>query len=92
MLKRALDAFWAVLRRDLTLAFRHRAELANPLLFFVLIISLYPLGIGPEPQVLSTIAPGAVWIAALLAALLSLENLFRSDFHDGTLEQFLLSP
>ncbi|GAB6068479.1 heme exporter protein CcmB [Methylothermus subterraneus] len=85
-------AFWAVLHRDLTLAFRHRAELANPMLFFLLIVSLYPLGIGPQPEILRTIAPGAVWIAALLAALLSLENLFRSDFHDGTLEQLLLSP
>ncbi|MFN3920562.1 MAG: heme exporter protein CcmB [Methylohalobius sp.] len=85
-------AFWAVLQRDLLLAFRHRAELANPPLFFVLIVSLYPLGISPDPELLRTIAPGAVWIAALLAALLSLENLFRTDFHDGTLEQLLLSP
>jgi heme exporter protein B len=91
-MKALLLAFWAVLRRDLLLAFRHRAELANPPLFFVLIVSLYPLGISPHPEILRTIAPGAVWIAALLAALLSLENLFRTDFHDGTLEQLLLSP
>lgn len=74
------------------LAFRHRGELANPMLFFLMIVSLYPLGISPEPEILRTIAPGAVWIAALLAALLSLENLFRTDFHDGSLEQLLLSP
>jgi heme exporter protein B len=91
-MKAALFAFGAVLRRDLTLAFRHRAELANPLLFFLLIVSLYPLGISPAPEILRTIAPGAIWIAALLAALFSLENLFRADFYDGTLEQLLLSP
>ncbi len=91
-MKSALSAFWAVLRRDLTLAFRHRAELANPLLFFLIIVSLYPLGISPAPEILRIIAPGAIWIAALLAALFSLETLFRADFYDGTLEQLLLSP
>uniref|UniRef100_UPI00389928DF heme exporter protein CcmB n=1 Tax=Methylohalobius crimeensis TaxID=244365 RepID=UPI00389928DF len=85
-------AFWAVLRRDLVLAYRHRGELANPMLFFLMIVSLYPLGISPEPDILRIIAPGVVWIAALLAALFSLENLFRNDFQDGTLEQLLLSP
>ncbi len=92
MLRSPLLAFWAVLCRELVLAFRHRGELANPMLFFLMVASLYPLGISPEPQILRTIAPGAVWIAALLAALFSLENLFRADFHDGTLEQLLLSP
>ncbi|GAB4363471.1 MAG: heme exporter protein CcmB [Methylohalobius crimeensis] len=92
MLNSPLLAFWAVLRRDLVLAYRHRGELANPMLFFLMIVSLYPLGISPEPDILRTIAPGVVWIAALLAALFSLENLFRNDFQDGTLEQLLLSP
>ncbi len=92
MASRPLSAFWAILRRDLLLAFRHRGELANPLLFFLMIVSLYPLGISPEPDLLRAIAPGAVWIAALLSALFSMENLFRGDFQDGTLEQIALSP
>lgn len=87
-----LKAFTAVLRRDLLLAFRHRAELANPLLFFVIVVSLFPLGITPESAILARIAPGVIWVAALLAALLSLDGLFRSDFEDGSLEQMLLSP
>lgn len=82
----------SLLKRDLMLAFRHRSELANPLLFFVIVVSLFPLGIGPETNTLRTIAPGILWVAALLAALLSLETIFRSDFDDGSLEQMLLSP
>jgi heme exporter protein B len=85
-------AFIAMLRRDLLLAFRHRGELANPLLFFLMIVTLYPLGVSPEVELLRRIAPGVIWIAALLAALFSLESLFRSDFEDGALEQLLLSP
>ncbi len=92
MEKSPLVAFWAVLQRDLLLAFRHRGELLNPPLFFLMIVSLYPLGVSPEPEVLRTIAPGVVWIAALLAALFSLENIFKTDFLDGTLEQLALSP
>lgn len=87
-----LTAFRAILQRDLLLAFRHRGELLNPPMFFLMTVSLYPLGISPEPEILRTIAPGILWIAALLAALFSLENLFRSDFADGTLEQMALSP
>lgn len=86
-----MGAFTALLQRDLLLAFRHRGELANPLLFFLMIVTLYPLGVSPEPELLRRIAPGVIWIAALLAALFSLENLFRSDFEDGALEQMLLS-
>lgn len=85
-------AMAALLRRDLTLAFRHRGELANPLLFFAMIVTLYPLGVSPDPELLRVVAPGVIWIAALLAALFSLENLFRSDFDDGALEQMALSP
>lgn len=84
-------AFNALLKRDLLLAFRHRGELANPLLFFLMVVTLYPLGVSPEVELLRRIAPGVIWIAALLAALFSLENLFRSDFEDGALEQMLLS-
>ncbi|TAN48369.1 MAG: heme exporter protein CcmB [Methylococcaceae bacterium] len=87
-----LHAMTALLRRDLLLAFRHRGELANPLLFFAMIVTLYPLGVSPDPELLRVVAPGVIWIAALLAALFSLENLFRADFDDGALEQMLLSP
>lgn len=85
-------AFFALLRRDLLLAFRHRGELANPLIFFLMVVTLFPLGVSPEIGLLRKIAPGVIWIAALLSALFSLENLFRSDFDDGALEQLLLSP
>jgi heme exporter protein B len=85
-------AFLAIIRRDLVLAFRRRAELINPLLFFILVITLFPLGIGAQPNLLQAIAPGVIWVAALLAAMLSLDSLFRSDFDDGSLEQMLLSP
>ena len=87
-----MSVFWALLRRDLLLAFRHRGELLNPLLFFSLVVTLFPLGVSPEPSVLKTMAPGVIWIAVLLAGLFSLEGLFRSDFEDGTLEQMVLSP
>ena len=86
-----LSTFYILLKRDLTLAYRHRAELANPLLFFIIVISLFPLGISPESTALQGIAPGVIWVAALLAAMLSLDSLFRSDFEDGTLEQMALS-
>lgn len=85
-------AFIALLRRDLLLAFRHRGELANPLIFFLMVVTLFPLGVSPEIGLLRKIAPGVIWIAALLSALFSLESLFRSDFDDGALEQLLLSP
>jgi len=84
-------AFALLLKRDLTLAVRHRAEMINPLLFFILVTSLFPLGVGANPNLLQAIGPGVIWVAALLAALLSLDGIFRSDFEDGTLEQFLLS-
>lgn len=83
--------FYTFLKRDLMLAYRHRAELANPLLFFIMVISLFPLGISPEAKILQILAPGVIWVAALLATLLSLDSLFRSDFEDGSLEQMVLS-
>ena len=85
-------AWWALLQRDLLLAMRQRGQLANPLLFFVLVVTLFPLGLSPEPGLLRTIAPGVIWVGALLAAMLSLESMFRSDFDDGALEQLVLSP
>ncbi|MBB3141994.1 heme exporter protein B [Halomonas organivorans] len=82
----------ATLRRDLVLRMRGRSEVLNPLVFFALVITLFPLGISPDPTLLATIAPGLLWVAALLAALLSLDGVFRGDFEDGSLEQLLLSP
>ena len=87
----ALDAMRALLARDLRLALRRRADPLSVLVFFVLVASLFPLGVGPEPALLRTMAPGVVFVAALLAAMLSLGRLFADDFHDGTLEQLLLS-
>ena len=84
-------AFAALVRRDLLLAFRRRTELLFPVIFLLVVISLFPLGIGPSPQLLARIAPGVIWIAALLATVISLDALFRSDFEDGTLEQFVIS-
>lgn len=87
-----LVALSATLRRDLTLMLRRRGEVLNPLVFFALVITLFPIGISPDPQLLAVIAPGLLWVAALLAALLSLDSLFRSDYEDGSLEQMLLAP
>lgn len=84
--------FSGVLRRELTSALRRRADILNPLWFFIIVITLFPLGIGPEPAQLARIAPGIVWVAALLSSLLALERLFRDDFLDGTLEQLMLMP
>ncbi|MEE4299647.1 MAG: heme exporter protein CcmB, partial [Pseudomonadales bacterium] len=85
-----LVLFRGQLRRDLALALREPAEIAQPLAFFVLIVTLFPLGVGPERELLATLAPGVLWIAALLATLLGLEALFRRDREDGTLEQLVL--
>lgn len=88
----ALRASLALFRRDLRLAYRRKSDLVQPLLFFVIVVTLFPLGVSPESETLRAIAPGVIWIAALLATLLGLESLFRADFDDGTLEQLLLSP
>jgi heme exporter protein B len=87
----ALEAAWQVLARDLTLAFRRRSQLVQPLAFFAIITTLFPLGISPDLSRLREVAPGVLWIAALLASLLALEFLFRDDAQDGTLEQYALS-
>ena len=85
-------AFFLIIKRDLTIAFRHRDDIINPLLFFVIVVTLFPLGIGPESDTLARIAPGIIWVAALLSTLLSLDRLFKADHSDGSLEQMLLSP
>src|SRR5205823_5037408 len=84
--------FWWLVWRDLILAWRRRADVLASLFFFVIVVSLFPLGIGPEAQLLRTIAPGVVWVAALLASMLSLGRIFENDYQDGTLEQLLLTP
>jgi heme exporter protein B len=84
--------FFAVLLRDLRLAARRRTEALLPLVFFVAAVSLFPLGVGPEPGTLRVIAPGVVWVCALLATMLSVGSLYASDQADGSLEQMLLAP
>lgn len=81
-----------MVRRDLTLVMRNRADVATILFFFVIVVSLFPLGVGPEMNILRTIAPGVVWVAALLASMLSLGRMFAADHADGTLEQLLVAP
>ncbi len=80
----------AVFNRDIKLAFRQRAELLQPMMFFMLVISLFPLGVGPGPETLQKIGPGVIWVAAILSSLLGMERLFRDDFQDGSLEQLML--
>jgi len=87
---------WAALRcvvmRDLTLAMRRRADVLTTLFFFVIVVSLFPLGVGPEMNTLRLMGPGVVWVAALLASMLSLGRLFSADYIDGSLEQMMLAP
>jgi len=89
---RTLHAFLVIVRRDLMLANRSRAEALNPVLFFVLVTALYPLAVSAAPDTLRMLAPGIIWVSALLASLLSLDSMFRTDFEDGTLEQLATAP
>ena len=82
----------AVVTRDLRLALRRRADIVSALFFFIIVVSLFPLGVGPEPALLRQLAPGVLWVAALLATMLSLPRLFADDHRDGTLEQLALAP
>ncbi len=84
------DAWLQIFKRDLLIAFRRRSEIIHPLIFFVMVISLFPLAIGDDKVLLQKIAPAIIWVTALLATMLSLDNLFRSDFDDGSLEQMTL--
>lgn len=81
-----------IIQRELTIAFRRPAEILNPLWFFLIVITLFPLLVGPNPELLGKIASGIAWVAALLSALLSFERLFRDDYLDGSLEQLMLLP
>ena len=85
-------AFMATLKRDLLIAYKRKNDLLNPFMFFLIVATLFPIAISPDPERLSMVAAGALWIAALLASLLAMDNLFRSDYEDGSLEQLLLSP
>lgn len=87
-----MTGFWSTLMRELRLGLRSSAEAINPLFFFVLVVSLFPLGLSPRDELLAEIAPGVVWVAALLAVMLSLDNLFRRDQESGVLDQLLTAP
>ncbi|TEW51633.1 heme exporter protein CcmB [Psychromonas algicola] len=86
------NAFIQVVRKELLGAFRQQSDILNPIWFFVIVVTLFPLGIGTDPALLARIAPGIIWVAALLAALLSFERLFKDDYIDGSLEQLMLAP
>ena len=87
-----LTPILAIIVRDLRLALRRRSDIASVLFFFIIVVSLFPLGVGPEPAQLRKLAPGVLWVAALLATMLSLPRLFADDYRDGTLEQLALAP
>ena len=87
-----MTAFLQIVRRDVRLAFRQGGATMLVVIFFLLTVTLFPLGVGPETAVLRRIAPGVIWVAALLAAMLSLDRLFQADFEDGSLDQFALAP
>ena len=87
-----LKVFLCILGRDITLAMRRRTDVLTTLFFFVIVVSLFPLGVGTEKQILRILGPGVVWVAALLASMLALERLFAADHEDGTLEQMLMTP
>nr|WP_086941146.1 heme exporter protein CcmB [Thaumasiovibrio occultus] len=85
-----MKPLWSLWRRELAVAMRRKTDLINPLWFFVMVITLFPLAIGPYPEWIARIGPGVLWVAALLSVMLSLDRLFKDDYRDGTLEQLLL--
>jgi heme exporter protein B len=87
-----MNGFWVVLKRDLMLAMRRKSEVLTGIFFFVVVASLFPLAIGPEIKTLRQIAPGILWVGALLATMLALPRMFEADYRDGSLEHLLLSP
>lgn len=87
-----MNIFTTIFQRDMKLALRRRREVANPLVFFVVVVSLFPLGVSPDKELLAAMAPGVIWVTALLASLMSMDTIFRSDYEDGSLEQLLLLP
>ena len=87
-----MNDIWQLLRRDLRLAQRQGMDSVMVVVFFVIAVVLFPFGVGPEPNTLARIAPGVIWVAALLASMLSLERLFQADYEDGSLELLVLAP
>ena len=87
-----MNSFVQIVRRDLNLSFRQGMDSAMVVMFFVIAVVLFPFGVGPEPNILMRIAAGVIWVAALLASMLSLERLFQADFEDGSLETLVLQP
>jgi len=87
-----LSTVKCMVMRDLTLAMRHRSDVLTTVFFFIIVVSLFPLGVGPDAALLREMAAGVVWVAALLASMLSLTRLFADDYNDGTLEQLMLVP
>ena len=87
-----MQAWQRTVRCELLRAYRQRSDIITSLVFFIIVASLFPLGVGPEPETLRIMAPGIIWVAALLATLLSLQRLFAHELHDGTLEQLIISP
>lgn len=83
---------YCVIGRDLSFYFQRRGECLIPLLFFIIVVSLFPMGLGPDSKLLTRIAPAVIWVAVVLSLLMSLESVFRQDYQEGTLEQFVLSP
>ena len=86
------EAFMATLKRDLLVAYKRKNDIFNPFMFFLIVCSLFPIGISPDPVRLGEIASGVLWISALLASLLAMDSLYQNDFEDGSLEQLLISP
>lgn len=88
----SISILYCVTKRDIALAFRQRSELLQPFVFFIMVVSLFPLAISPSPQTLQSLSGGIVWVAAILSLLMSIERLFRDDFNDGSLEQLIHCP
>jgi len=86
-----MSLYTGIFKRDLHIAFKQKAELVQPLMFLLMVVTLFPLGVSPAPETLQRIGPGVIWIAAILSSLLAMERLFRDDFNDGALEQYMLS-
>jgi heme exporter protein B len=86
------EVFRIIVSRDIAVAFRHLSEILHPVLFFIITVSLFPMAVSPDPLFLQKLAPGIIWVVALLATLLALDGIFRSEYEDGTLELLVLSP
>ena len=86
-----LDWLKIILKRDMLIAYRRSSTYITPLIFFLIVVTFFPLALGPQESLLSSLAPGVIWIAALLASLLAVETIFSEDFRDGTLDEFFIS-